>query len=252
VQLKQIVAIALLLTSLQLYALSFESFAKYDVKYGIFSLGEATASLKIYENGAYETEVKAKATGIAATLSGNLEETYKSAGKMVDGKLVPNGLEKVSKTNKKSRSVNYLFDHEQKQVAVFEEKCDKKGCRSSSKILPEYVENDILTLYHNVAFMFSKGDIKELNVNAAGSKKSVLVIIPEGKQLKTAKKAFDNADGLYIVVVLNQEIFSSDKGELYINLDEDMTASEAVLKNTTLFGDIWGKMVEKRSEGSLE
>jgi hypothetical protein len=250
--LKQMMVTALMLTSLQLYALPFESFARYDVKYGVFNLGEATASLKIYENGTYETEVKAKATGLAATLSSKRVETYKSIGKVVDGKLIPDSLEKVRTTSKRSKSVNYTFDHEQKRIVAFEERCDSKGCKYSSEILPEYSENDILTLYHNAAFMFSKDGVKELNASAAGSKEPVVVIVPEGKQLKTAKKAFNNADGLYLVVILNQEIFSSSKGELYINLDEDMTASKAVLKNTTLFGDIWGKRIEKRSEGSLE
>ncbi|MDR0407804.1 MAG: hypothetical protein LBH45_02630, partial [Campylobacteraceae bacterium] len=88
--------------------------------------------------------------------------------------------------------------------------------------------------------------------SAVGSKQQVRVIVPEGKQLKTAKKAFDNAEGLYLLVILNQDIFSSNKGELYINLDDDMTVLKAVLKNTTLFGDVWGKMVEKKTDGSLE
>jgi hypothetical protein len=152
----------------------------------------------------------------------------------------------------KSKKVDYTFDHMQKQIAMFEEKCDSKGCRSSSKILPEYSENDILTLYHNAAFMFSKDGIRELNATVVGSKEPVFVIVPEGKQLKTAKKSFDDTDGLYIVVILNQDIFSSSKGELYINLNKDMTASQAVLKNTTLFGDVWGKLKEMRNKGSLE
>ncbi|MDR3346488.1 MAG: DUF3108 domain-containing protein [Campylobacteraceae bacterium] len=253
---KQIALIAALLSAFcvsQLCALPFSSYAKYDVKYGIFSMGEATASLKIYENGTYETEVKAKATGLAATLSGKRVETYKSVGKIVDGRLLPDTLEKFRSSGKKTKLVKYVFDHETKEAAAFEDRCVKSDCTHTSEMLPEYAQNDILTLYHNVALMFGKEGVKELNATAIGSKQPVHVIVPEGKQLKTATKAFGSAEGFYIVVILNQEIFSSDKGELYINLDEDdMTASEAVLKNTTLFGDIWGKRIEKKSEGEWE
>ncbi|MDR1285474.1 MAG: DUF3108 domain-containing protein [Campylobacteraceae bacterium] len=235
-----------------LFALPFESFAKYEVKYGVFNLGEATTFLRVHENGSYETEIKAKAMGFAATLSGKRVETYKSVGKLVDGKFVPDTLEKVRSSNKKTRHVTYLFDHNQQQAAVFEEKCDSKGCSYASEILPEYAQDDILTLYHNAALMFGKEGVKELNASAVGSKQPVHVTIPEGKQLKTAKKAFSDTEGLYLLVILNQDIFSSDKGELYINLDSDMTVSKAVLKKTTLFGDIWGKIIEKRIDGSLE
>jgi hypothetical protein len=238
----------------QLSALPFESFVKYKVGYGIFSLGEATAYLKIYENGSYETEVKAKATGVAATLSGKRAESYKSVGKLVDGKLLPESLEKSRSSNSKKKYVNYLFDHELKQVAIIEENCNDEGCSHSSEMLPDkdYSENDILTLYHNVAVMFAKEGVKELNASAIGSKKPVRIVAPEGNQLKTAKKTFDNAEGLYLVVILNQNIFGSEEGELYINLDSDMTASRAVLKKTIMFGDIWGKQIEKKSEGSWE
>ncbi|MDR1555401.1 MAG: DUF3108 domain-containing protein [Campylobacteraceae bacterium] len=248
----RLAAAIMILSVSMLCAFPFESFAKYRVKYGVINLGEATASLKIDKNGSYETEVKARAIGLAATLSGKRIETYKSTGKVVNGKLVPDILEKTRSSNKKTKQVIYTFDHEQQQVAVFEERCDKKGCSNSSEILPEYAQNDILTLYHNVALMFSKSGAKELNASAVASKQPVHVIIPEGKQLKTAKKAFKDAEGLYLLVILNQDIFSSDKGELYINLDDDMIVSKAVLKNTTLFGDIWGNIIEKRVEGSFE
>ncbi|MDR2341446.1 MAG: DUF3108 domain-containing protein [Campylobacteraceae bacterium] len=247
---KHIISVIVVLFSSALYALPFESFAKYRVKYGFINLGEAAASLKIYENGSYETKIEAKATGFAATLSGKRVETYKSIGKVSDGILIPDSLEKIRSSNKKSKRVTYIFDHKEKQIAYFEEKCDKNDCFYSSEMLPKYVENDILTLYHNVAFMFAKDDAKELNASAVGSRELVSVIMPEGKQLKTAEKLFDGAKGLYLLIVLNQNIFSSDKGELYINLDNDMTVSKAVLKDTLLFGDIWGQIVEKRVEGS--
>ncbi|MDR0407762.1 MAG: DUF3108 domain-containing protein, partial [Campylobacteraceae bacterium] len=161
--LKKAITIILILFASVLYALPFESFAKYEVKYGVFHLGEATAFLKVQENGSYETKITAKATGFAATLSGKRVETYKSVGKLIDGKFVPKSLEKVRSSNKKTKSVTYTFDHEQKQVAMFEERCENKGCFYSSEIVPEYAQEDILTLYHNTALMFGKDGIKEIN-----------------------------------------------------------------------------------------
>ncbi|MDR3177951.1 MAG: DUF3108 domain-containing protein [Campylobacteraceae bacterium] len=250
--LKQIIAIVIFFSAFTLHALPFESFVKYKVKYGIFNLGEATASLKIYENGSYETKVEAKATGLASTLSGKRVESYKSVGKVIDGLLVPDSLEKIRSTKKKTKEVFYAFDHERKEITAFEKRCDKNGCSNSSEKMPEYTKDDILTLYHNVAFMFGKGDIKEFNASVVGSKKPVNVIVPEGKQLKTAKKLLDDAEGFYLLIVLNQDVFNSDKGELYINLEDDMSVSKAVLKDTLLFGDVKGSMTEKRVEGSRE
>jgi hypothetical protein len=46
-----------------------------------------------------------------------------------------------------------------------------------------------------------------------------------------------NEDRL-VTVVVDQDIFESDRGELYVSLDSDYLAIEAMLKDVLLFGDI--------------
>jgi hypothetical protein len=101
-------------------------------------------------------------------------------------------------------------------------------------------------------FEFNKNGVQELNASAIGSKKPVMILLPQNERLKIAKKTFDNKEGTYLVVILNQEIFTSDEGELYINVDSDNTASKAVLKKTIMFGDVWGEQTEKKISGSRD
>ncbi|MDR2081536.1 MAG: DUF3108 domain-containing protein, partial [Campylobacteraceae bacterium] len=242
------VFLLLLFSSFSLFAEEFESFVKYKVGYGVFTLGEAEAYLKIYDNGSYKTEISAKAKGLASALSRSRIEKYISEGIVENNTLIAHHFEKESSYGGKKRRIEYLWDHENMQILMEREECKDKECKYSSEILSgdKYTENDILTLYHNIMFDLNKTGAKEINASAIGSKKPVVIMLPEGKRLKTAKKTFDGKEGTYLVVILNQEIFTSDKGELYVNVDSDNTASKAVLKKTMLFGDVWGEQIEKR------
>ena len=64
----------------------------------------------------------------------------------------------------------------------------------------------------------------------------------QNKKIKRLLKA----NGHILVVIINQKIFSSKRGELYINLDDDGICTSAVLKDVIFFGDIRGKLVEKK------
>ncbi|MDR1976860.1 MAG: DUF3108 domain-containing protein [Campylobacteraceae bacterium] len=234
--------------ALSLFAEEFHSFTRYKVGYGIFTLGEATASLTIDDNGNYKTKVSAHAKGLAAKLSGNRVETYTSNGVVKEGRLVPHHFEKRSSYGNKKRHIEFFWDHENTQIVMEKEECEKKVCKYFSEALRDdkYVKDDILTLYHNIMADFNRTGAREINASAIGSNEPVVVLLPKGERLKIAKKTFDNKEGTYLVVILNQEIFTSSKGELYINADSDNTAVKAVLKKTMLFGDIWGEQIEKK------
>jgi hypothetical protein len=241
----------LIFSAFSLFAEEFESFVKYKVGYGIFTVGEASASLVINDNGSYKTEVSAKAKGLASTLSRSRTEKYRSEGIVIDNMLIPYYFEKQSSYGSKKRHIEYFWDHENKNIVMESENCKDGDCKYSSEVLSgdKYAKDDILTLYHNIMLDFNKTGAKEMNASAIGSKKPVVIMLPEGDWLKTAKKTFDDKEGTYLVVILNQEIFTSDKGELYVNVDGDNTASKAVLKKTMLFGDVWGEQMEKRITG---
>ncbi|MDR2635821.1 MAG: DUF3108 domain-containing protein [Campylobacteraceae bacterium] len=242
----------LALSAFSLFGAEFESFVKYKVGYGIFTLGEAEASLTINDNGSYKTEVSAKAKGgLVSALSRHRVETYVSEGVVVDNMLIPYRFVKSSSYGNKKRHIEFSWDYDNMNILMESENCKDGDCKYSSEILSgdKYAKDDILTLYHNIMFDFNKTGAKEINASAIGSKKPVVIMLPEGKRLKTAKKTFDDKEGTYIIAILNQEIFTSDKGELYVNVDSDNTASKAVLKKTMLFGDVWGEQIEKRITG---
>ena len=236
-----------------LWAEALESTARYKVGYGFFTLGEATAVLKIDGEGRYETRVSAKATGLAATLSGNQREFYVSKGRVIDGRLQPDFYEKRMERSNRVRTKRYRFNHDAQTVLETKISCKKDKCSQSEKKLTgeKYAPDDILTLYHNVTHHFIQSGESARAASAIGSSKAVEVLLPTGDRLKTAQKTFKEQPGTYLVVILNQEIFTSDQGELYMNVGADRVTSKAVLKKTLLFGDVWGELIEKKTKGSF-
>ncbi|MDR3163143.1 MAG: DUF3108 domain-containing protein [Helicobacteraceae bacterium] len=230
------------------WASAYESYASYEVSYSFFTLGEAEAYLKKDENGTYESSIYAKATGFAGVMSGHREERYKSAGRVVKGMLVPEQFESRTKSDKKSRYFGVFFDLENDNATAFKENCHEERCTYESFVLSDenYTTQDILTLYHNLTAMFVASGEKRIETRAVGSKKPVVIEIPEGKKLKTANELLKKEKGTYLLALLNQEIFTSDVGELYVNLDEDNIVKYAVLKDTFLFGDVRGKLIKKK------
>lgn len=229
----------------------FESYAKYKTGYGIFTLGEATAFIKIDENGRYDSQVIGTATGLAAVLSGNRKEIYTSKGKVVEGRLVPEIFTSSRETNSKKRTKELYINHDDGLVTQRVESCENKKCDTKYELLdPErYAKDDILTLYHNVLLDLNESKGKPIQKLAAGNKKPVEIQKADKKQMKLAKKLFGSNTGEVLVVTLNQDIFSSKKGELYIDMHQDKTTTKAVLRKTSLFGDVWGEIVEKKISG---
>jgi hypothetical protein len=209
-------------------------------------MGESVASLKI-DGDHYETEVNAKATGMAATFSGHRKERFKSSGAIVEGVFVPEKYEHWYSSGEKTTYTGVFFDHNNSQAMQTKEKCEDKKCKYESTMLSgeKYAPNDMLSLYHNVTRDFTSSGVKLLEAAAIGSKKSARVEIAEGKHLKTAQSIFKKQEGTYLVVFLNQEIFSSKEGALYINLGDDAIVKKAVLLDTVLFGDVIGELKEK-------
>ncbi|GHS88568.1 hypothetical protein FACS189487_07110 [Campylobacterota bacterium] len=228
-------------------AFGFESVAKYKVSYSWFELGTAAAKLSI-EGDRYVTEVSAKTKGMAATFTGNRAEVFRSEGAIANGVLVPEKYEWRLTSTKKTAYIGAFFDHNNSQVLRMSEKCDSSNkCEYESKILTgdEYAENDILSIYHNVTKNFLASGEKSIEVKAVGSRKKARVEIAEGKKLKEAQSILGK-NGRFLLVFLNQDIFSSSDGALYVNLDDDAIVKKAVLADTILFGDVVGELTEKK------
>jgi hypothetical protein len=229
----------------------FESHAYYKVGYGFFTLGEAHALLKVTPGGRYETVVNVQTTGLAKVLSGNRRERYESHGRVVDGLLVPDRYQSTVRYRDRKRLKAYTFDHNKEEVYERQERCKDGRCKESRALFEIYAPDDLLTLYHNVGARFDNQAATRLALPAIGADEPVVIERPEGKQLKEAKETFERP-GLYLVVTINQKIFTSDKGELFLNIDADRVATRAALKRTLLFGDVWGELEHKEIKGEWQ
>lgn len=226
---------------------AFESYAVYKTGYGIFTLGEAKASL-IVEKDRYRSSVEAVATGVAALLTNGRKEIYLSEGRVVDGRLVPDLFTTKFITKNRKKIKEHYINHSDGLVSQRIEDCKGGECSLEFELLDpkRYAKDDILTLYHNAQLDLVISNGADLLKSAIGSKRPVEIAIAKDSRLKTAKKLFGDSDGEFLVVTLNQEIFSSKKGELYIDMGKDRITKKAVLRKTMLFGDVWGELMSKR------
>ncbi len=244
--------------------------ASYDISYGIFGkLGIANASIDI-QDGKYSIKVVAKATGMAKVLSSGKEETYTSTG-IIDGNtFIPKVYTKSSKNNYKNYTKTYTFDYDKNKVIVErvsnrlvttiddfnnedefgfpikkEEKWEKE---QSIQNLEYFAPNDLLSLFFNIKQIipnFDKG--KNYALKAVGGNKTdgaINILIPNGDNYKELEKDLDIKSSEKFIAQINQKIFSSQKGELFISLNEHGVCNKAVLKDVVMFGDIVGLMTD--------
>jgi len=239
------IAITLFLVNLFGYQIS----AKYKVTFGFF--GRVGVSEAFLERNAtdYHIKVTAKATGISAKLSRHRHETYESFGKVVNGVLRPHKFIKIRKNDKKTDIRTHIFDYKKKVVYVEKKSIEDGEVQVKYDILDYFAKDDILTLFFNLKkYLNNFTTKKEMIFYAVGANKKdghVNIYTPKGKEAKRIRRLLE-AKGHVLVVIINQKIFSSKKGELYIDLDKDGLCTTAVLKDVIFFGDITGKMVEKR------
>ncbi|WP_297574853.1 DUF3108 domain-containing protein [uncultured Campylobacter sp.] len=222
---------------------------KYDVSFGIFGkIGSADAVLKS-ENNSYEITLDAKSSGLAKTLSGNRREYFYSKGEIKDGTLIPevyiHNIERNS--GKVVVEKYYTFDHKGKSVYMLRF-ITKNGLRRKDidKKIDYYATNDLLTLFFNFPKLKQDGS-SSFVLTAVGANKSdgrVDIIVPSKKESKKLKKELKTHNQPYIVYI-NEKIFSSKRGKLFVGLDDQGYATKAVLKDVLFFGDITGEVKEK-------
>ncbi len=242
--------------------------AFYDVSYGIFgTLGIAKASIDIKDN-IYTIKVIAKATGIAKFFSNGKEETYTSSGIVKNNIFIPNTYIKTSKTNSKNLKKIYTFDYMKNKVVVEKtqnklviikakydgtsesrKKKDKKWVKSHCiEDLEYFSNNDLLSLFFNIKQFvpsFNKGTKHSLNAVGANNKNGLInIIVPSGKKYKNLEKNLNIKSDDKFIAQINQDIFSSKKGELFISLNNYGISNKAVLKDVLFFGDIVGVMTD--------
>lgn len=244
--------------------------ATYDVSFSVFGkIGEAKVSLETYDRF-YHIKVDAGLTGAAARIGQNRREIHESFGVIRGDLLVPELYKKVRRSNHRHEDTYYVFNLDntiekirfrEKKVngtrfdttlfkIVDEERIEKS---ESSETLPYPANNDLLSLFFNVRTLLKtipRGQEQtEQAVGAKSENGTITITNPAGKKREELAKLMKDHEDRFITVVINQDIFQSDRGELYINLDADLLAKEAMLKDVLLFGDIRGKRVWQK--GSL-
>ena len=239
----------LLLVLLYLSSLSAFDFKKmsadYDVGFGVFgNVGVVNAKIT-QEGSTYKIKVVAKAKGLAAVLSNNREEIYESIGEIKNGNLLPRLFIKRKTRGAKTDIKRYFFNHKNKNVELRVTKVRGKKRTDTKKKLDYYAENDILTLFFNLKNILNDFKVKEPTVlYAVGANRKdgkIDIFSPKDKQLDMIVNLLGVNENI-IVAIINQKIFSSARGELYMNLNDKGICTKAILKDVLLFGDIRGEI----------
>ncbi len=214
----------------------------YLVEFGIIGeIGVANAVLTQDENS-YEIDIKLEATGIAKTLSGGREERHISTGHMENGVMVSDMYQVIKSSGSKTTNKVYRIDHVNKTVTKEYQRW-KRGVKvKDTNTTESYAKDDLLTLYFNLSsYVPNKTQSQDLLFSAVGAEKqdgSVSIHIPNSTELVEYKDILGTDGAWYAQAIINQDIFSSDKGELLLSIGEDGITKKAVLKDLIFFGDI--------------
>jgi hypothetical protein len=219
--------------------------ANYKVEFGIFGeIGIANAILT-KDDASYEIDVELLSTGLAKKLSGNRKEHHISKGHMENGVMVSDLYQIIKSHGDKTVNKVYYIDHKNKSVIKSDKRWkDGKMTKDVNSTIDYYSKNDLLTLYFNLDKMIpNKQESASYTFTAVGAEKqngSVDVMIPSKDELSDFKEEVGEKgkDGWYARAIINQDIFSSDKGELLLRIGKDGITEKAVLKDLILFGDI--------------
>lgn len=241
--------------------------ADYDVSFSVFGkIGEARV-FKEEEAQRYHIHVEGGLTGLAADIGRNRREIHNSYGTVVDGTYLPDRYVKIRTSDNREETTVYTFDHAGRTITkrrtkirrYMESRFDVPTMsfvdtpavseNVSEELLPYYARDDLLSLFFNVRGYLAdiprgKDEVR-YSAGAGNDEGKIRITNPAGeKRRELASLMPDNEDRL-VTVVIDQDIFESDKGELYINLDADYLAIEAMLKDVLLFGDIRAKRVAR-------
>jgi hypothetical protein len=223
--------------------------AQYKVSFGILGeIGIAKAHLE-RGGGSYRIEIEGISTGFAKSLSRNRKEIQRSEGHIVDGVLVPDRYTIIRSFADKTILKRYTIDHAKKSVTrLVEKKEGDKLVFKEEKHLDFYAPNDLLTLYFNLPRLIPDKDksayykFKALGAEKQGGKIEVVVA---GKETRSLYENDLGRGGYwYLTAIIHQKIFSSNRGELMLSVDEDGITRKAILKDVVLFGDIRAERIQ--------
>ena len=211
--------------------------ATYEAKYGWF--GAIAEAKGIFErnNTNYKITAIVKTKGIAAALSGNLEQKYESIGIIKNGLLIPQKYIVDIKRNGNDYYRIHIFNHQKKEIL----KIRFKNGKLTRKYKIHYAPYDVLSLYWNLPKLIKKK--KNYTFYAIGGRKKdgrIDISFLENKELKKIKNILKK-DGLYIKANLYNKVFVGDKGILYLVINpKNWVTLAGMVKNVLKIGNLKG------------
>jgi hypothetical protein len=209
---------------------------------------------------------------LSATLTQNREEHYFSQGRIINGVLRPDIFVKFRKSNHVTKISLFNFNHKKKKIHVTKSKIKKVYSTRydihtmknidvtevkfdiSDKDFRLYTQNDLLSLFFNTQKILptlKKGERKQYT--AVGSKMDDCIIdiaVPHQELKEELEIIMPKNIGRFITIIIHQDIFQSQNGELHVNFDENGFAQDVVLKDVLFFGDIRGKRTNQTSNST--
>ncbi|GEM_PF-5235054 len=230
--------------------------ASYTISYAFFD-DIAETTLRFESDGRrYRIVADAWLKGIAASLARHHREHHESEGIVTaDGRLLPLHYRSVRRLDRFRMQRRYTFDHRHRQVLltqtvdrnVTKRTFDRHRLRWVEKTdttrktghyrMNFYAKDDLLTLYFNARKLLAGREGKPLKIPAVGSRNG-LVTLERIADISAGGLLDSPANALACRVLIDQDIFRSKKGELFVGLDANLLVNEAVLKDVFLFGDL--------------
>ena len=237
--------------------------ARYSISYAFFSdIAETTLQFR-RGHGRYRIEAKARLKGFAASLAHHHREFHTSEGLVTaDGRLLPRRYTVIRTLDDFRREQVYTFDYKRNTVwltqsvdrNISERRFNPQNLAFETSVVRKhetryfrmnfFARDDLLTLYFNARSLLDNPSVPvKKRLRAVGSRNGTVILetLPPGSVNALLHSPLNR---LVCRVFIDQDIFRSKKGELYIGLDKLLLVNEAVLKDVFLFGDLYVERVK--------
>ena len=214
--------------------------ATYDIYFTLVGRVASTEAKLEQFGDNYKIEINATTEGLANWVTNNARERHISYGNVVDGKFIPDSYYVNQYNNSEERIKEYTFEHKtttftQKEYSIK----DKKMGNKNTKQLNYFPYNDLTTLYFNMKEIIEKKSGNEIQVVCAGSEdEHGIVVIKDAPNSREINDLLENKKGQKLQIIANQKLYNSNKGQLYVNIDNNYKIDAGVLKDVLWFGDL--------------
>ncbi len=228
----------------------------YTISYGIFDdIAESSLHFE-RRSGRYRIRATAGLKGFAAMMAHHHREIHTSEGLVTPaGKLRPLSYTSIRLLDGFRRERRYRFDYPHRRIwmtqtiernvtsrrfdaANFTWRRDVNTSRHTGCYRMNYfAQNDLLTLYFNARELLRRNDAV-LHVLAAVGSRDGKVRLQSLRKGASGTQLLEPTLRYFARVFIEQDIFRSAHGELYLGLDDALLVDEAVLKDVFLFGDL--------------